>query len=140
VLAQSGETLKTGLATLRAQANRWKTEPGYTPALGAALQIIGGTDTTDPQSLQPELTAAVQSGHVVLRFKKWGADAVNIYKRKAGETEWKFLARDTNSPYDDYAPLDKPGVPENWEYQALALVGDDEAGQPSATVRVTFGG
>jgi hypothetical protein len=25
VLAQSGETLKTGLATLRAQANRWKT-------------------------------------------------------------------------------------------------------------------
>ncbi len=69
-----------------------------------------------------------------------GADAVNLYKRKAGETGWKFLARDTNSPYDDYAPLDKPGVPENWEYQALAVIGDDEAGQPSAIVKVTFGG
>jgi hypothetical protein len=94
----------------------------------------------DSQSLQPELTAAVQSDHVILHFKKWGADAVSLYKRKAGETEWKFLARDTNSPYDDYSPLEQSGVPENWECQAMSLLGDDEVGQPSAIVKVTFGG
>ena len=57
-----------------------------------------------------------------------------------GATAWTFLARDTKSPYDDFSPLEKPGVPENWEYQAVGVLGDDEAGQPSAVVRATFSG
>ncbi len=136
----AGQASKTILGGFRAQIARWKTEPGYTDAIGQALMMVGGAEALNADALQPGLTAVVQRDHVQLRFKKYGADAVNLYKRKAGETAWKFLARDTNSPYDDFSPLEKPGVPENWEYQALAVLGDDEAGQPSAVVRATFGG
>lgn len=139
-VANANTTRKANFAALREAVARWKTEPGYTDALGASLGLIASADNVDPDTLKPELTALVQNGHVTLRFRKYGADAVNLYKRKAGETAWTFLARDTNSPYDDFSLLTTPGVPENWEYRALAVLGDTEAGQPSDIVRVTFGG
>ena len=128
------------LGRLRELIARWKTEDGYTDAIGADLDILGGTDTVNPDAVKPEVVALVTAGHVQLRFKKFGADAVNLYQRKSGAVAWKFLARDTNSPYDDHSPLTTPGVPEIWEYQARAVISDAEVGQPSDIVTVTFGG
>ena len=132
--------MKNTLAFLRQQITRWKTEPGYTEAIGKALQIIGSPDFLSLDALMPQLSAVVKSDHVQLRFKKAGADAVNLYKRKAGETEWLYLARDTNSPYDDWSELAKPNVPEVWEYRAICVLGDEEVGQFSNVVTVTFSG
>lgn len=139
-VANADAVRRANFAALRSAVARWKTEPGYTDALGASLGLVATPENVDPDTLKPDLTVVLQSGHVQLRFRKYGADAVNLYKRKAGETTWKFLARDTNSPYDDFSLLTTPGVPENWEYRALAVLGDTEAGQPSDIVRVTFGG
>ena len=80
------------------------------------------------------------SGHVRLKFTKGSSDGVNLYTRLRGQSAWTFLARDTNSPYDDHRPLTAPGVPETREYQAYGVLKDDQIGQPSTIVSVTFGG
>jgi hypothetical protein len=43
-------------------------------------------------------------------------------------------------PFDDQTPLKVPGVPEQREYLARCVVGEDEVGHPSDIVQVTFGG
>jgi hypothetical protein len=53
---------------------------------------------------------------------------------------WKFLSRDTNSPYNDHTPLTTPGVPEVREYQAYGVLNDVQIGLASDIVSVTFGG
>ena len=47
---------------------------------------------------------------------------------------------DTHSPYDDHTPLAVPGVAEVREYQAFGVLHDQQIGQPSDIVSVTFGG
>ena len=65
---------------------------------------------------------------------------ITLYSRKQGEPAWKFLSRDTNSPYDDHTPLTTPGTPEVREYQAFGMWGDEQIGQPSDIVSATFAG
>ena len=43
-------------------------------------------------------------------------------------------------PFDDQTPLPPPGEAETREYQARAVVGDEEVGLPSDIVAVTFAG
>jgi hypothetical protein len=74
------------------------------------------------------------------RFKKLGFDSVNVYARASGESEWHFLARDTNSPYDDHRELAKPGTPEVREYRLIGVLKDQESGTPSDSTSVTFSG
>jgi hypothetical protein len=90
--------------------------------------------------MQPSLTAEANHGFVRVRFKKTGFDGVNVYTRRKGETEWRFLARDTNSPYDDYSELAKEGAAEVPEYRVIGVCKDEQIGLPSDAVTVTFGG
>jgi hypothetical protein len=53
---------------------------------------------------------------------------------------WKFVSRDTNSPYDDHTPLAVPGVAEVREYQAFGILGDEQIGLPCDIITVTFAG
>ena len=128
------------LAGLRAEIGQWKADPGITDAIIADLQIVGSGAAFDPASYQATLTAQVFTGYVRFKFKKGQTDGVIIYTRKQGETAWKFVSRDTNSPYDDHTPLAAPGVPEVREYQAFGVLNDQQIGQPSPIVSVTFAG
>ena len=47
---------------------------------------------------------------------------------------------DTHSSYDDHTPLAVPGVAEVREYQAFGVLHDQQIGQASDIVSVTFGG
>ncbi len=135
------ETAKTTeLPALRGELNLIKANPAITSALLADLQIVGTSTVFNPDTFQPELTGEVVSDHVRIKFKKLGADGVNLYTRLRGQPAWTFLARDTNSPYDDHRPLTTAGVAETREYQAFGVLKDDQIGQPSAIVSVTFGG
>lgn len=67
-------------------------------------------------------------------------DGLKFYWRLKGQTVWKPLSFDTNSPYDDYTPPVTPGVPEAREYQGFGVIADVQIGQPSDIVSVTFGG
>ena len=131
----------TSLAGLRGEINQWKPNPNMTPAIEAALKIVGTDSGFDPNAWKAEITKAeVVAGHVQLKWRKGPTDGVNLYVRLKGQTAWKFLARDTNSPYDDYTPLAVAGVPEVREYQAYSVLSDAQIGQPSDIVTVTFGG
>jgi hypothetical protein len=57
-----------------------------------------------------------------------------------GQAEWKFVARDTNSPYDDHTPLAVPGAAEVREYQAFGVLNDEQIGVASDIVVVNFAG
>ena len=131
---------QTSLGGLRAEINLWKAQPTMTPGIGTDLQVLGSGAVFDPDTFKPEIKIEVFAGYVRIKFKKGQSDGVNIYSRKQGEMPWKFVARDTNSPYDDHTPLATPGVAEVREYQAFGVLNDAQIGQPSDIVSVAFGG
>jgi hypothetical protein len=130
----------TSLAGLRGEINQWKANPACTDAIEAALKIVGGGSSFDPNTFKTKITATVLGDYVRLTFVKSETDGVNFYWRKKGETVWKFLSRDTNSPYNDHTPLAVAGVPEVREYQAYGVLNDQQIGMASDIVTVTFGG
>ncbi|MCA9201878.1 MAG: hypothetical protein KDA59_02475 [Planctomycetales bacterium] len=138
--AAKNEAKAEGFRTLRALVRQIKAHPAMTPALLQELQIDGGDDAVDPDAYKAELRAEVFAGHVRISFVKRSVDGVNIYRRLAGQDAWVFLARDTNSPYNDHTPLATPGVAETREYRALGVIDDAEIGQPSDIVSVVFAG
>ena len=131
---------KTSTTGLRAEVNQWKANPAMTPAITAALKLAGSGGTFDPNTYKASITAEVISGHVRVKFIKGQTDGIALYCRLQGQSVWKFVSRDTNSPYDDHTPLAVPGTPETREYQAFGVLSDEQIGQPSDIVTVTFGG
>lgn len=135
------QLLAQNLAGIRQDINNIKTLPGYNGGIGAGLGIITPGATLDPNNYKPTPKAAIFPGHVRITGKKLGASALNIYSRIQGSAQWKLIAASrTRFPYDDDAPLAAPGVPEVREYMAIGVVADNEIGQPSGIVSVTYGG
>ncbi len=132
-------TKKTEVDTLRKAIARAKTESGYTQAIGEDLDIIGEDNVLDPNTYKPKLSGNSFPGYVELTFTKLGVDGVNIYARLKGETVWVKLSFDSSSPYIDNRPI-QPNNPETREYSAIGVIDDDEFGQRSDIVEVTFGG
>jgi hypothetical protein len=94
----------------------------------------------DSENYKASITASIVAGCVRIKFVKNGVDGINIYNRPKGTAVWKFLARDTKSPYDDHIELATAGQPEHWEYRAFGVIDDAEIGQPSDIVEIVFGG
>ena len=93
-----------------------------------------------PNTYKPEIPKVeVIAGHVQLRFQKVPTDGVNPYSRRKGQSTQKSIACDTNSPYDHYTAPAVPGTLEDHEYQAYGGLSDQEIGQPSDIMGVTFG-
>ncbi len=132
--------IATSLTGIRNEVTKWKTEPGMTEDIAALLQIIGTSTPFNSETYQPQVTATVFSGYVRFKFKKLGASGINLYYRIKGTMGWKFVARYTNSPYDDHTPLAVPGVSEVREYQAFGILVDDQIGLPCDIITVTFAG
>jgi hypothetical protein len=132
--------LQTEAGNIRTAIARFKTAPAYTQVIGQELGVIGVATSMDMASYKASISAELFAGFVRIKFTKKGSDGVNIYHRKKGEASWKFLARDTKSPYDDHIVLAVAGQPEHWEYRALGVVDDIEIGIASDIVEIVFGG
>jgi hypothetical protein len=65
---------------------------------------------------------------------------VNIYSRLKGQSEWTFLALDTESPYHDTRALAVAGVAETREYIAYGVLSDEELPTGSDIITVVYGG
>lgn len=128
------------LLPLKKEIVRFKTSVTFTPALGQILGVMGTASNMDTASYKCKFSATHFGGFIRIKFVKAGIDGVNIYHRKKGQIEWKFLARDTKSPYDDHITLQTPGLPEHWEYQLFGVIDDDEIGLASDIVEVVYGG
>lgn len=128
-------TRSTSEQTARLLARRIKLHVDYTPAIGEQLGIEGPEDTTDLTNAKPKLTGTALPHSVMeLKFNKSKADGVNIYSKREGDADFVYLARDTNSPYVDNRDCVVAGKPENRQYKAIYVVGDDEIGQASDIV------
>lgn len=138
--AAQGTQEKTSLAGLRGEIAQWKPNPAMTDAIAADLKIVSTGSALNPDTFKAEITAEVISGHVRIKFKKGQTDGIALYCRLKGQNAWRFVSRDTNSPYDDYTALAVAGTPEVREYQAYGVLNDQQIGQPSDIVTVTFGG
>jgi hypothetical protein len=125
---------------LRMEINQWKANPAMTDAISADLQIVGTSAPFDAEGYQANITAQAFSGYVRIKFKKMGADGINLYSRIKDQLVWKFVSRDTNSPYDDHTPVATPGTAEVREYQAFGILNDEQIGQGSDIIAVTVAG
>ncbi len=129
------------LGGLRGEIAQWKPNPYMTLTIEAVLKIVGTTSEFNPSIYKAEISKVeVIVDHVQIKFRKGSTDGVNLYSRLKGRRAWKFVWRDTNSPYDGYSELSVPGAAEVREYQAYGVLNDQQIGQPSDIVTVTFGG
>ena len=124
----------------RALANRIKTHPAYTTAIGEQLGIVGPEDTTDLNTAKPTLRmTAASPGNVRIEFNKGLSDGVRILSKRGSETAFSFLAIDTESPYIDTRPNLAPG-PETRQYQVQYILSDEPIGNFSDVLPVTVPG
>ncbi len=122
----------------RALAQRIKKSTGYTPTLGAALQLEGVEDTTDMTQEKPVLAVTAKTNGVIeVGFNKIQAEGVHIYEDRAGTGVFNYLGSETHSPYVDNRPLLTPGKPETRRYKAVFFIGKAETGLESDIVEIT---
>ncbi len=138
--AAQGTQEKTSLAGIRGEIAQWKPHPAMTDAIAADLKLVGTGSAFNPDTFKAQITAEIVSGHVRVKFKKGQTDGIALYCRLKGQSAWRFVSRDTNSPYDDFTALAVAGTAEVREYQAYGVLNDQQIGQPSDIVTVTFGG
>jgi hypothetical protein len=83
-----------------------------------------------------EHPATRDGGPVGIDFNLANSEGVNIYSRRDGDTDFKFLARDAVPPYVDNRPLLVAGKPELRDYKAAFVVGGQEVSQFSDEITV----
>ena len=125
---------------IRVAINQWKTSGLLTTAMAEDMDVVGTGDVFDAATYKAKIKATVFAGYVRITYQKHGVDGLNLYVRLKGQTTWRKLTYDTNSPYDDYTELAVPGTPEVREYRAIGVIDHQEVCQPSDIVSVTFGG
>src|ERR1017187_2805830 len=86
------------------------------------------SDVDAVRKFSGEHPARRDGGAVGIEFNLANSEGVNIYSRRDGDGDFKFLARDTVPPYVDNRPLLAAGKPELREYKAVYVVSDAEIG------------
>lgn len=133
-------TIEKQGGALRTEIGRHKASPNYTETIGKELGIVGTYVPFDVANYKTKLSTELYGGFVRVKFRKLGADGINLYHRKKGTSNWLFLARATKSPFDDHIVLETPNQPEHWEYRAFGVLNDAEIGLASDIVEIVYGG
>ncbi len=127
------------LPEIRMDTNNLKSTRGFTDGDARTLNVLTASGEFDPDHYKPQLTAVSMPGRVEITGKKTGADTRNLYCRLKGQGDFKLLAaKRVRVPFDDTTPPATAGQPEEREYQAIGVLGDDEIGQPSDIVSAIF--
>jgi len=128
------------LTRLFTQVQRIKLSDGYSESIGQDLGIIGSqkVDTHAYTEFSLVTVHGVNNDRVVIKFKKYGHDAVIIESRRNGG-DWEHLMNATISPWNDDRPLLVANMPEIREYQ-LCWYDKDQAGNIFSPVqKITVG-
>ncbi len=129
-------SLAACVARARQRAERIKSHPNYTTAIGEDCRIVAPVG--GPPPTQPTLQAAAETDFAVrLTFAMLGHDQLEIQSRRGAEPDFSLLAYDTNSPYLDARAPAAPGQPEVRQYRARWRDDDQPFGDWSDIVQVT---
>ena len=132
--------ISTRMPAVRAMLNRYKTATGWTDGMANAWEVNSPPRAYDMNSHRPTITAQSRPGMVLVRGSKPGFTSVTIQMRPDGTSEWIDIGvKISRFPFIDITAPQTPGKPEKREYRALGYVGDEQVGQPSATVTAVFG-
>ena len=127
------------LPEIRRDVANLKKSRGWNDGKGDALEVNSPAGEVDPATLKPTLNVESKRARNEVMAKKYGADSLNIYVRLKGEGPFRLLAaKRVRFPMDDDAPPAQPGKPEEREYQAVAVIADEEVGHPSDIVSAVF--
>jgi len=127
------------LLIIRNLAGSIKRMPTYTTAIGGQLGLVANSQAVDVDNLHPELKVTAFPGYVKIAYNKKRMLGVHIYSRVQGSTQWDRIAQSRTSPYKDTRPLKEVNKPEIREYAAICYNGDNEIGQMSPIISITFG-
>ena len=122
---------------VRPLVQRLKTSPEYTTSDGEDLEIIGSEIDKNLSNKAPVLKAKTDASGVELSYTKGVSDGINLYCRRATETEFSFTKRLTKPKGRDDRPNLAPGA-EKREYYAVYVQGDNEVGLKSPIVTVNL--
>ena len=125
----------------RALAQRVKSCPGYTVAIGemlgieAAHGVAASVMATDGPT--PVLRGkALDTGGAELKSTKGDAEAVDIYSKRDTDPDFVFFMRALHFPVIDTRPLLVAGKPEKREYRAKYIRQNQPYGNMSAIITV----
>ncbi len=127
--------VRPGIDTRRqARAERIKSHPSYTDAIGQQLRIVPETKL-DPESYKAELGQPRRTGNfVTIPFRKAGGEVkgINLYRQCKGEKSPKKVGFFFRTPAIDTSARSS----EECAYTARAVLEEKEIGQPSDAVTV----
>ena len=125
------------IGRMRAMVNRIKAHPGYTPSIGADLDIVA-KDTAEDPNAKPTGSVMARGGSVIeVKFTKGRYDGVQIESQRGTDTNWTPLDKALRSPFfDSRAPV-AVGVPELRRYRMRYLKGNAVVGALSDVLTVT---
>jgi hypothetical protein len=122
---------------VRPMVQRIKNHPNYTEEIGKDLGVIGAASTVDYSTAKPVLKVLKGAGGITIDFNKSEFDGIKIYSRRGNETEFSFLANDTNPPYLDTRTNLNSADAELREYYAVYYLNDDPIGLESEVYKIT---
>ena len=108
------------LTIMQTLVQRIKNHPNYTTAIGEDLGIIGADLTHDPASAKVVLRGSFKNNQAVIQFNSFAlADGIRLESMRGTETQYVFLANDTEAPYTDTRAKLDPTKPEARKYRAI---------------------
>ena len=121
---------------VRMLVQRIKNHPAYTDSIGQDLNIIIPVDTTDPNTIQPVLTAKIDVGRPHLKWQKSIAEAADLYADHNDGNGFVLLGRFVRSEYLDTISLAAGRIADDYKYKAIFVIADEQVGQMSQVITV----
>lgn len=126
---------KTGAVTvIRMVSQGIKSSLKYTPEVGRDFRILAPDTPFDPKTFKSVIRLRRVSSGVEVNFTKSETEGVHIYRRKAGEEDYQFMAYDLHSPYIDTKDMDEHVV---YEYYVRGVIDGKEIGLDSNSASIT---
>ena len=138
-LGQHNTAMDAELPEIRLDIGNLKKTRGFTEGDARSIEVLWGNVVFDAAGCQPKLTLTEKRGRVEIMARKFGADSLNVYTRRKGEANFRLLvAKRVRFPMSDDTPSVTGDAPEEREYQAIGVIGDDEIGKPSDIVSAVW--
>jgi len=100
------------------------------------LELVGSGEaaTARADAQAPTLSATVELGTVVIKYRKLGHQSLLLYGCRTGEDSFSLLGSYTRNRIEDARPNRVAGQPEQRQYYAIYMDKDQPTGSQSATI------